>query len=99
MTTPTGDLIVDSLRAQASTGTAVGVLAKNVGNAINAVAGVVMEEITHRQELQQATSVLLQRAGIQSLESNPVVGKATIQTIQATQATVGAVVATGTIHG
>jgi len=99
MTTPTGDLIVDSLRAQASTGTAVGVLAKNVGSAINTVASVVTEEIAHRQELQQQTSVLLQRAGIQSLESAPVVGNATIQTIQATQATAGVVVATGTIHG
>lgn len=96
---PTGDLIVDSLRSQASTGAAVGTLAKNVGAAINAVAGVVTEEITHRQELQQQTSVLLQRAGIQSLNSAPVVGNATIQTISATQATVGAAVATGTTYG
>lgn len=96
---PTGDLIVDSLRAQSSTGAAVGALAKKVGVALNAVVGVVAEEITHRQELQQATSVLLQRAGIQSLESSPVIGDANIKTVEATQTNVGAAVATGTIHG
>ena len=96
---PTGDLIVDSLRAQASAGAAVGALASNVGIAMNAVADVVNQEIAHRQELQQQTSVLLQRAGIQSLKSAPIVGEATIQTIQTTQATAGVAVATGIIHG
>ena len=95
----TGDLIVDSLRAQASAGAAVGALAKNVGNALNAVVGVVTQEITHRQELQQVASVLLQKAGIQSLEISPVVGDASIKTVEATQTNISAAVATGTIHG
>ena len=97
---PTGDLIVDSLRAQASTGAAVGALAKNVGHAINSVVSVVVEEISHRQELQQQTSVLLQRAGIQSLKSAPVVGVATVKIASVGKTATGTPLATtGRIYG
>jgi len=95
----TGNLIVDSLQSNQATGAAVAILAVNVAKAVNAVADVVTEEIAYRQELQQQTSVLLQKAGIQSLASAPIVGTATVTRVQTSQATVGKAVVTGVTNG
>lgn len=96
---PTGDLIVDSLRAQASAGAAVGKLAQSTAKAINAVASVVESEIAHRQTIEQATSVLLQRAGIQSIEPAPNAIGIKIKSVDVVKASASVAIAQGTVHG
>lgn len=67
MAEPTGDLIVDALRAQAEIGRMVGRVTKNTASALTTVGQVLDTEIHHRQVLQQTASVLMQRAGLQNI--------------------------------